>query len=139
MILGMLSMGVKIPERRKAGIIKINEVIIACCCVRDMVEIRVPELKVVRMKMKDTNKRKTILPLIGRLKISLPAIRTRITSQNPTKMKGIVFPIISSIGFIGETISCSSVPISLSLVIAIEVRMRVVMSRMRHITPGTMK
>lgn len=137
MICGMLSIGEKIPERSMAGRIKKKAVIIACCCVREMVDIKRPKLNVVRMKRKETPKRKKRFPLTGTLKTNLPTRITRAISAIPIRAKGTVLPMMSSHGFKGETMSCSRVPISLSLVMAIEVRMSVVRRRIRHMTPGT--
>jgi hypothetical protein len=69
--------------------------------------------------------------------MSLPAVRIRTTSMNPIMTKGSVLPRMSSQGLMGETMSCSNVPISLSLVMAMDVRVSVVIRRIIQMTPGT--
>lgn len=65
--------------------------------------------------------------------------RIGIMSTTPSSRNGAVFPIMSSTGLMGVTMSCSSVPISRSFTIASEVSIMVTMSRIIDDTPGTMK
>ena len=79
-----------------------------------------------------------MLPLIGILNHAIPAKLTTMTSIKQMIAKGRDFPRINSIGRIGVTISCSIVPISFSLTMAMDVRSSEVMSRIIAITPGTL-
>ena len=79
-----------------------------------------------------------MLPLMGISNHAMPAKLIMITSMKHMIAKGRDFPKINSIGFIGVTISCSIVPISFSLTIAIDVKSRDVMRTIMAITPGTL-
>ncbi len=59
-------------------------------------------------------------------------------SMYPRMAKGMIFPRISAGVGIGETMSCSSVPLSRSRTIAIAVRSIVIMVSSTATIPGTM-
>ena len=67
-----------------------------------------------------------------------PTTVTSSMSKKPTAANGNVFPIMSSMGLIGVTISCSMVPISRSLTMAIDVSRRQISMIMMAMTPGTL-
>ena len=64
--------------------------------------------------------------------------RTTVAFAAEMAVNGTILPIISSVGVIGVTMSCSSVPISFSRTIAIDVRFIVPASSIMTRTPGTM-
>lgn len=126
------------PERRIAGRKKKKVLIIACCCVWETVDIKRPIPSVERRYSVVQKRRRMRLPLMGISNQNTPTAVMRRTSMKDIMAKGMVFPRISSKGVIGVTISCSIVPISLSLTIAIEVKRRDVNIMMKAITPGTL-
>ena len=79
-----------------AGTMKKKALINACCWVREMVDKKSPRLRVVRMKIRATPKRRSRLPLMGKSKMSFPAQMIKVTSARPIRTKGIVFPRMSS-------------------------------------------
>ena len=96
MTVGMFSIGKTKPEKKTIGIIKKKiAVIIACCCVREMVEMKSPSPSVVikNIKLKPSNS--STPPFTGRLKTTEAKKTTRITSITPITKKGASFPIIS--------------------------------------------
>ena len=64
----MFSIGKAKPDNRIAGIMKKKEVIIACCCVFDTIDISNPTAKVDIMKASDVANRSVRLPSNGTLK-----------------------------------------------------------------------
>jgi hypothetical protein len=79
-----------------AGTTKKKALINACCWVLEMVEMRSPKFRVVRMKRRETPKRRSRLPLIGKSKIAFPEQMIKVTSARPIRTKGIVLPRMSS-------------------------------------------
>lgn len=62
----MFEIGKTKPERKIIGsITKNTDVIIACCCVRDMVDTNNPSPSVVNKKIKLKQSKRSMLPFIG--------------------------------------------------------------------------
>ena len=90
------------------------------------------------MKTSESAKSSGTEPAIGTRNQKVDSASTSSISTKPMAMYGSVLPTISSAGVIGVTTSCSSVPISRSLTIAIEVSSIVTRNRIIEKTPGTM-
>jgi hypothetical protein len=92
----MFSIGKTKPEKNIMGSMKKKiAVIIACCCVREIVEIKSPNPSVVMRKMRLRNRSRSTPPFTGRLKTSDAKNTTRTTSITPIRKKGASLPIIS--------------------------------------------
>lgn len=84
MISGIFSIGKENPERKIIGIItRKAEVIIACCCVFEIVETNKPSPSVESINTNDDRNKKGTLPFTSIPNQNLITDRTRITATNP--------------------------------------------------------
>jgi hypothetical protein len=112
--------------------------IIACCCVREIVERNSPSPSDVRRKQPERPMRSGTLPRIGMPNPKTITSITTVAFADAIAVNGTILPIISSAGVIGVTMICSSVPISFSRTIAIDVRFIVPARSIMTSRPGTM-
>ena len=132
-------MGVKNPDVIMVNMEKNQEKNIACCWVLAMVEINIPTPRVVNRNKKDKPYNRGHEPTKGILNQIMPKASAMDISRKPIRAKGMIFPKSNAGVVIGVTISCSKVPISLSLTIAIQVSITVIMVKSVATIPGTMK
>ena len=133
----MLRIGNVNPDSMNAGWMKKNASIIACCCVRLIVDRNSPAPSVLSRNNAAVKARNRALPRNGTWNSSSASAVTSTESAKPTSANGIVFPSISSIGRMGVTMICSIVPISFSRTIDSAVRISVTIMMMFTSTPGT--
>ncbi len=134
---GMLRIGNAKPLSMNAGVEKKKLAIIACCCVREIVERKRPAPNVVIRNNTAQNSSSRKLPCSGMWNTRNASTVTSTTSSRPTTANGSVFPSISSMGRTGVTINCSIVPISFSRTMPSAVNINVTVMMMLAITPGT--
>ena len=90
---------------------KKNDVIIACCCVFDTVEMKRPIPSMLRRKRTDRGQ-DAYTAVQRHTEPKGTKADTRSTSKRPIRKKGTVFPNINSTRRMGVTMISSSVPIS---------------------------
>ena len=92
---GIFSIGKINPDNVIQGIIRKNVVIIACCCVLEIVDISIPMARVFVINIMVKAKSKGMLPFTGILNQKTPATKTITASINPININGKTFPKIS--------------------------------------------
>ena len=110
----MVLMGNPKPEKVMAGMMKKNDVTIACCCVAEMVEISKPTPSMHKINRTAPSASTETWPRKGTWNHSDPTTEISATSKMPIRKNGSVLPRMNSAGRMGVTIICSSVPISRS-------------------------
>ena len=135
----MFAMGKIKPLSIRNGTMKKRVVIMACCWVDEIVEMKSPTPSVLKRKRDAAVKRRGKLPFKGMENQYTANIITMTIWAWAMIMYGMVFPMIISAGFKGVTISCSMVPASLSLMMAIDVKSSEISMTKKATMPGMKK
>jgi hypothetical protein len=136
---GILRSGKMKPVKRKVGIsMKIDDTI-ACCCVLETAEARMPMPSVANRYTRAIAPKSTGFPSNGTPNHATARAVITNASKRARVVNGSILPSRSSVRVSGVTMSCSSVPRSRSLTIAVLVRIIEIYVMMRPTRPGIMK